>query len=153
MFINLNQFKCCPGIVLVGFPEMFSTRRFCEQPSKLSIECMAIFPLNLGRMAIRCWCRQAFRRTKRLSGFFRWGGGHEFVLRKIAGLPLVHTERVKRNICKMQCEKWKQLLPKGVFTQQAEAEAEANKGEDVHFSRCDASRVLCGWGVRQPPSL
>ena len=46
-----------------------------------------------------------------------------------------------------QREKWKQLLPRGVFTQQAEAEAEASNGEDVHFSRCDASRVLCGWGV------
>ncbi len=48
-----------------------------------------------------------------------------------------------------QHEKWKQLLPRGVFTQQAEAEAEAeaNNGEDVHFSRCHASRVLCGWGV------
>ena len=38
-------------------------------------------------------------------------------------------------------------LPRRLFTQQAEAEAEANNGEDVHFSRCDASRVLCGWGV------
>ncbi len=34
-----------------------------------------------------------------------------------------------------QRQKWKQLLPRGVFTQQAEAEA--NNGEDVHFSRCD----------------
>ncbi len=42
-----------------------------------------------------------------------------------------------------QREKWTQLLPRGVFIQQAEAEA-----GDVHFSRCNASRVLCGWGVR-----
>ena len=37
-------------------------------------------------------------------------------------------------------------MPRSVFTQKAEAEAEANNGEDVHFSPCDASRVLCGMG-------
>ncbi len=46
-----------------------------------------------------------------------------------------------------QREKWKQLLLRRVFTQQAEVEAEANNGGDVHFLRCNASRVLCGWGV------
>ncbi len=33
-----------------------------------------------------------------------------------------------------------------MFTQKAEAAAEANSGRDVHFSCCEASRVLCGWG-------
>ena len=65
-------------------------------------------------------------------------------------LPLVHTELVKRNGTS-QHEKWKQLLPRGVFTHQAEAEAEANNGGDVHFLHCNASRILCGWGVRPTP--
>ena len=36
----------------------------------------------------------------------------------------------------MQCNKLKQLLPRRVFIQHAEAVAEANNGADVHFSRC-----------------
>ena len=42
----------------------------------------------------------------------------------------------------MQCQKWKQLLPWSVFTQQAEAAAEANNGEDGHFSRCNATHRI-----------
>ena len=42
-----------------------------------------------------------------------------------------------------QREKWKQLLPRRAFAQKAEAAVEANNGGDVHFSCCDASRILC----------
>ena len=61
--------------------------------------------------------------------------------------PPPHTARkAQRYVCVMQHKKWKQLLPRRVFTQKAEAVARANNGGDVYFSRCDASRILCGWG-------
>ena len=53
--------------------------------------------------------------------------------------PRLHrTRQAKRNVCVTQCNKWKQLLPRRIFVQQAAAD---------HFSRCDTSRILCGWGV------
>ncbi len=64
-------------------------------------------------------------------------------------LPLMHTERVKHNVTSAWCsaKNGNNCYQGGCFTQKAEAAADANNGEDVHFLHCDASRVLCGWGL------
>ena len=68
----------------------------------------------------------------------------------------VHTQRVRPNvayyICMMQCNKWKQLSPRRVFTQCNTGSAVQHcAGGDSHFFlRCDASCVLCGWEVLLP---
>ena len=61
--------------------------------------------------------------------------------------PRAHRARnASRYVCMTQHNKWKHLLPSSVFTYSAAGAAKANNGGDTHFSRCDASRVLCGWG-------
>ena len=61
---------------------------------------------------------------------------HEHVDRRQPG-----KERQERNV-----HTQRKMETRRVFTQKAEAAAEAHNGADVHFSRCDASPVLCGWG-------
>ena len=55
----------------------------------------------------------------------------------------------KRSICVTQCNKWKQLLPRRVFTHGAAAQRSANNGKVsiFHVATPHASRVLCGQGL------
>ena len=48
----------------------------------------------------------------------------------------------------MQCDKWKQLLPRRVCTHSAAVQHSANNGQFSIFSRCAAlQRALCGRAV------
>ena len=47
-----------------------------------------------------------------------------------------------------QCNKWKQLLPRRVFTHDAAAVALCKQWKLFHFSCCARLRALCGRGVR-----